>query len=55
MAVPDAGSFMLLAEEPGADVVLAAVGRFWRRDYGWHAIAPDQFLDFDDPAMPSSR
>jgi hypothetical protein len=48
LGTPEMG-FMLLAEEPGVEFVVAAVGQFWRRDYGWHAVAPDQFLDFDDP------
>jgi hypothetical protein len=45
---PEMG-FMLLAEEPGVELVVASVGRFWRRDYGWHSVAPDRFVDFDEP------
>jgi hypothetical protein len=48
LATPELG-WMLLAEEPGIEFVVAAVGRFWRRDYGWHPVAPDQFVGFDEP------
>lgn len=41
--------WILLAEEPGVEFVMASVGRFWRRDYGWHPVAPDRFVGFDEP------
>jgi hypothetical protein len=48
LATPAMG-FILLAEEPGVEFVVASVGRFWRRDYGWHPVAPDQFVGFTEP------
>lgn len=41
--------FTLLAEEPGEEFVVASVGKFWRRDYGWHPVAPDRFVGFTEP------
>ncbi len=48
LATPAMG-FMLLAEEPGVEFVVGSVGRFWRRDYGWHPIPPDRFVGFAEP------
>jgi hypothetical protein len=41
--------WMPLGEEPDIEFVVAVVGRFWRRDYGWHAVSPDQVVVFDEP------
>jgi hypothetical protein len=41
--------WVLLAEEPGVEVLVGAIGRFWQRDYGWHPVAPEQFTAFDSP------
>jgi hypothetical protein len=41
--------FVLLAEKPGEEFVVGSVGRFWQRDYGWHPVAPDQFVGFREP------
>ena len=43
--------WVLLAEEQGVELLVGAVGRFWRRDYGWLPVAPEQFTTFDDPGF----
>lgn len=48
--IPDAGpGWVELDEEPGRELVLGAVGRFWRRDYGARDVAPEDFAAFDEP------
>ncbi len=48
--IPDVGpGWITLAEEEDRELVLGAVGRFWRRDYGARDVAPDEFRDFDEP------
>ncbi len=46
----DAG-FVILAEEPGREFAVGAVGRFWRLDSGIERIAPGDFEDFDRPGF----
>ena len=46
----DAG-FVLLAEEPENELVLGAVGRFWRPDSAIERIQPGEFEDFDRPGF----
>lgn len=41
--------FMILAEEPGRELVVGAVGRFWRLDSGIERIDPEEFEAFDRP------
>lgn len=41
--------FVLLAEEPGAELVVGAVGQFWRRDYGGKLVSADEFIGFQEP------
>jgi hypothetical protein len=43
--------WVLLGEEPGVELLVGAVGRFWQRDYGWHPVTPEQFTAFDDPGF----
>lgn len=43
--------FMLLDEEPGRELVIGAVGRFWRPDSGFESIDPDEFGSFDRPGF----
>ena len=38
-----------LAEEPGVELVVGSIGRFWQKDYGWRLIAADQFEGFQEP------
>jgi hypothetical protein len=39
----------LLAEEPGRELVVGSVGRFWERDYGGRPVAAEQFAAFGEP------
>jgi hypothetical protein len=41
--------FVKLGEEPGVELVLGAVGKFWRLDSGFHAISVAEFASFDEP------
>lgn len=45
------GGFMILAEEPGRELVVGAVGRFWRLDSGIERIDPEEFVAFDRPGF----
>lgn len=48
--IPNAGpGWIELGEEPGRELVLGAVGRFWRRDYGARTVAPGDFVAFHEP------
>ncbi len=48
--IPNAGpAWIKLGEEPGRELVLGAVGRFWRRDYGARTVAPEDFVAFNEP------
>jgi hypothetical protein len=48
--IPDVGpGWVKLAEEKDRELVLGAVGRFWRRDYGARDVAPEEFAAFDEP------
>lgn len=48
--IPHAGpGWVKLGEEPGRELVLGAVGRFWRRDYGGRTVTADEFVDFHEP------
>jgi hypothetical protein len=37
-----------LAEEPGVELVVGSIGRFWEKDYGWRPIAAEQFEAFQE-------
>ena len=43
------GAFTLLAERPGRELVLGAVGRPWRPDYASTRIAASAFTEFEEP------
>jgi hypothetical protein len=43
--------FVVLAEEPGREVVLGVVGRFWRPTSAIHRIEPAEFAGFDTPGF----
>ena len=48
--IPDVGpGWVELGEEEGKELVLGAVGKFWRRDYGARDVAPEDFAGFDEP------
>jgi hypothetical protein len=44
-----ASGFVVLAEEPGHELVLGIVGKFWRPSSGVRPIEPDEFTVFDEP------
>ena len=39
----------VLAEEPGRELVIGSVGRFWEKDYGSRPVAADEFVSFREP------
>lgn len=41
--------FMMLEENAPKELVMGAVGKFWRPDSGMVRIAPDEFRSFDEP------
>jgi hypothetical protein len=43
--------FVVLGEEPGRELVLGIVGKFWTLSSGVHRIEPDQFTGFDEPGF----
>lgn len=58
-AVPDRVTFRdlleldpapaVLVEEPGVELVVGSVGRFWEKDYGARHVAAGDFAAFDEP------
>lgn len=40
-----------LAENPGVEIVVGSVGRFWERDYGHREVAPEEFADLREPGQ----
>lgn len=44
-----ASGFVVLAEEPGRELVLGIVGKFWRPSSGVRRIEPEEFTGFDEP------
>ncbi|MFW5951877.1 MAG: hypothetical protein ACOC3J_07485 [Gemmatimonadota bacterium] len=50
--IPNVGpGWVKLGEEEGRELVLGAVGKFWRRDYGGRTVSPEEFVDFDEPGF----
>ncbi len=43
------GSFQVLAEEPGRELVLGSIGRFWTRDFGPAHVSAGAFTSFVEP------
>jgi hypothetical protein len=43
--------FVVLGEEPGRELVLGIVGKFWQLSSGVHRIEPDEFIGFDTPGF----
>jgi hypothetical protein len=41
--------FVLLGEEPGREIVLGTIGRFWRPSGGMRPFAPAEFAAFAEP------
>jgi hypothetical protein len=48
--IPDVGpGWVKLGEDPGRELVLGAVGRFWKRTYGSRDVTAEEFPAFDEP------
>lgn len=47
--------FMLLGEEPGREVVVGAVGPFWRPRIEWAEVKPETFAAFNEPGWARLR
>ena len=45
----DDGEWILLDESPGRELVIGAVGTFWRPVIEWKSVDPDAFASFDEP------
>jgi len=45
---PETG-LVLLGVEPGKELVLGSIGRFWRADYGHQQVQASDFVEFHDP------
>jgi hypothetical protein len=43
--------FVVLGEEPGRELVLGIVGKFWQLSSGVHRLEPDEFVGFDTPGF----
>jgi hypothetical protein len=43
--------FVVLGEEPGREIVLGIVGKFWQLSSGVHRIEADEFTGFDTPGF----
>ncbi len=41
--------FQVLGEDPGKEIVVGAIGRFWQPKIEWKAVAPEAFRDFAEP------
>lgn len=42
-------TWVVLAEEPGVELVIGSVGRFWRKDYGSRKVTQPEFIPFSAP------
>lgn len=50
--IPDVGpGWIKLDEAKGSELVLGAIGKFWRRDYGARDVRPEDFAAFDEPGF----
>jgi hypothetical protein len=43
--------WVVLAEEPGSELVIGSVGRFWQRDYGGRPVTEEEFASFAEPGF----
>lgn len=44
-----APAWTFLGEDPGVELVIGSVGRFWRRDYGGRPVSREEFVPFREP------
>lgn len=42
-------AWVVLKEEPGVELVLGAVGQFWKGDYGTRPLTAAEFIPFNEP------
>jgi hypothetical protein len=42
-------AWTVLGEDPGVELVIGSVGRFWRRDYGGRPVSREEFVPFREP------
>lgn len=50
--IASAGSgFLLLGEQPGREVVIGSVGKFWQPSIDFVPVTPEEFVDFEDPGF----
>jgi hypothetical protein len=42
-------AWVILAEEPGVELVIGAIGKFWQKDYGTRAVSSAEFIPFAEP------
>lgn len=47
--LPDRGEWVKLGEDPGSELVIGAIGRFWGRDINWRQSDAAEFRDFAEP------
>lgn len=47
--VPETDEWTLLAESPGEEYVIGAVGKFWQPSIDWRSVDADTFAAFDEP------
>lgn len=40
-----------LIEEPGLELVIGSVGRFWQKDYGTRKVTAEEFIPFGEPGF----
>jgi hypothetical protein len=48
---PAAGGWTLLAEQPGEEIALGLVGKFWRPVIEYAEVPADQFRDWSEPGF----
>jgi hypothetical protein len=45
----DGTGWAVLADEPGRELVIGSVGRFWEREYGGRPVTAEEFVSFREP------
>jgi hypothetical protein len=45
---PESG-MAVVGIDPGHEIVVGSIGRFWEKDYGHRRFTPEQFTTFDEP------
>ncbi|WP_225741356.1 SRPBCC family protein [Halorussus halophilus] len=47
--VPETSEWVRLDEQPGAEYVFGAIGKFWQPAIEWRRVAPSEFREFTEP------